>query len=138
MSSPSPRTKQFLKLNTNLSGCEFIRLYIQMQDIPTFPILTHQTATIGHLAKQIKAELAVKELERTHNDSQTPAKILYALEYDKVPNISQLYESSNIALPFNALVKDVLGFDEVVVPISFDVESMKLLTQQPRTIVTEY
>ena len=94
-----------------------------MQDIPTFPLLAHQQSTIGQLKNQIKAELAARQLDRLSIDSDVSSKSLFAIEYEKVPAISQLYDQSNMALPFNARIIDVLAFDEIVIPISFDIES---------------
>ena len=124
MDSPTLRAKQFLKLNTNVNGCEYIRLQIQMQDIPTFSILTNHNNSIGQLSKQIRAELALRGLEAQEANATMESKSIFVAAYDKVPTISQLYDASNMALPFSAIVKDLLSFDNVVVPMSFDLESL--------------
>jgi hypothetical protein len=85
----------------------YIRIYISRPDEDFLSMVISKTSTIGTLAKQIEAHIWFETFEKG-------TFVSGELSDSKFVKVFQLYDASNIALPFASKVGDVLCFDDVI------------------------
>lgn len=85
----------------------YIRIYISRPNAEFLSMVIPKNITIGTLAKQIEAQIWFGNFERGTFVSGEDSDSKYV-------KVFQLYDASNIALPFASKVGDLLAFDEVI------------------------
>lgn len=90
----------------------FIRVQIHLRDGTEFPLTLDVNNSLDYVAKQIEAEATFRNIGR----SESSANALDDLS--KAIDVYQLYDAVEMAIPFSALVRDILKFDDDIYPVT--------------------
>jgi len=91
----------------------FIRINVTFKDSTGFPLLVDRDSAVAYVARQIEAEVSFRAyLAHELNQVTPPDSVAKAIE------VYHLLDSTQLALPFEAKVGDILRFDDDVLPIT--------------------
>jgi hypothetical protein len=90
----------------------FIRVQIHLRDGTEFPLTLDVGNSLDYVAKQIEAEATFRNIERLASSDKALDDLSKSID------VYQLYDAADMAIPFSALVKDILKFDDDIYPVT--------------------